>query len=291
MRRRFPTAVIAGLTLVAVMAALSAGCTQPKAATIAPKVGQPAVKEAGVLRAGVDLAYPPFAGTDNGQQAGLDVDVAAALAQRLGLKLTLVDVQASDAATALANGTADVVLSVPFSDAALANLSLVGSYVSDASGFFVATDSTASVEPTLTEQELPLPPAKIGAQAKSPAYWKLANDLGADGVQNYPALRDAFQALDRHDVPVVAGDMLVGAYIARDYPNIHFAGQLGDGSLLGVGVAPDNTALADATRSALDSLAADGVLDTIRLKWVGDLAKPKVAASVSASETKAVPTP
>ena len=83
----------------------------------------------------------------------------------------------SDVATALAHGTADVAFSVPFSDAALANVTLAGSYVSDAEGFFVATDSSASIEPTLTERGLPLPPAKIGVQKKSPAYWRLVQDL------------------------------------------------------------------------------------------------------------------
>ena len=34
---------------------------------------------------GVDLAYPPFGGTDDGKQAGIDVDVASALAEQLGL--------------------------------------------------------------------------------------------------------------------------------------------------------------------------------------------------------------
>jgi polar amino acid transport system substrate-binding protein len=283
--------VVAGLVAAACVCAALAGCGQPKQAELQPKISPPAVKEAGVLRAGVDLSYPPFAGTDNGQQAGLDVDVASALAQRLGLKLSLVDVKPSDAATALAAGRVDVVFSVPFSDVALSSLSLAGSYVSDGIGLFVATDSTASIEPTLTESTLPPPPAKVGAQKRSVAYWRLTQNLGTDAVEAYPQLRDAITALDSGDIPVVAGDALVGAYIARDFPNVHLAGQVGDASLLGVGVAPDNTALGDATRSALDALSADGVLDAIRHKWVGELPKLKAAVSDNASDTSVAPAP
>jgi len=282
--------VVAVLAVATMLCVALVGCGQPKQAALQPKVSPPAVKEAGVLRAGVDLAYPPFAGTDNGQQAGLDIDVAAALAQRLGLKLSVVDVKPSDAATALADGTVDVVLSVPFTDSALSNLSLSGSYVSDGIGLFVATESTASIEPTLTEKTLPLPPAKIAVQKSGTAYWRLTQDLGADSVESYPELRDAIVALDSGDMPVAAGDALVGAYIAREFPNVHFAGQIGDASLLGVGVAPDNTTLNDATRSALDALSADGVLDAIRLKWVGELPKLKAAASENASDTSVAPT-
>jgi ABC-type amino acid transport substrate-binding protein len=282
-------ALIGALLAATVAVAMASGCGQQTQSRLQPKVSPPAIKEAGILRAGVDLEYPPFAGTDNGQEAGLDIDAASALADKLGLKVEFVDVKPSDAATALADGTADLVFSVPFSDSTLSDMSLAGSYVSDATGFFVATDSSASIEPTLTEKKLPLPPAKIGVQERSPAYRRLVSDLGADSVQTYPALRDAIRALDNGEVPVVAGDAMVAAYIARDFPNVHFAGQLGNGTLLGVGVKSDNTSLSDATRSALDGLAADGVLDTIRLKWVGDLAKLNVSASVSASQTS-VPT-
>ncbi len=90
-------------------------------------------------------------------------------------------------------------------------------------------------------------------------------------------------ALEKGDVPVVAGDALVGAYIARDYPNVHLAGQMESATLLGVAVAPENAELADAARQALDGLSADGVLDAIRSKWVGALPKLNVEASEEAS--------
>ena len=47
----------------------------------------------------------------SGKIIGIDVDIAAALADELGLKLSVVDV-GSDPAGALANGTVDVVLGI-----------------------------------------------------------------------------------------------------------------------------------------------------------------------------------
>ena len=63
------------------------------------------------LRVGVNTENPPLAGMGSGKIIGIDVDIAAALADELGLKLSVVDV-GSDPAGALANGTVDVVLGI-----------------------------------------------------------------------------------------------------------------------------------------------------------------------------------
>lgn len=271
------------LAFVALLA-LAAGCKpMPKQEQVPAKVAPPAVKEGGKLRVGVDLSYPPFAGTDNGKQAGLDIDVANAVAGKLGLSVVVVDVKPSDAATALADGKVDAVFSVPLSEAALTSVSLAGSYVTDGPAFFIATDSTASVEPSLTLSAITASP--IAAQQGSVAYWRLLSEFDEDGVKAYPELRQALTALMNGETQVVAGDALVGGYIIRDMPTVHLAGQLEPAMPLGVAVLADNTELGDAVRSALDELAADGVLETIRAKWVGELPKLETPASSETSDS------
>lgn len=288
MRRAFAL----GMVLAACVAMVAlAGCQQQKKTELQPTVAPPAIMQAGVLKVGVNLDYPPFAGTDNGRQAGLDLDVAAALAEKLGLKLETVDVKASDAATALADRRADVVLSVPFSAESGSDVSLAGSYVSDGPGYFVAVDNTASAVPTMTPAKLPTTVASIGAQTGSVAYWLLTRSLVPGTVKGYGSLRDALADLDSKDLKVVAGDTVVGAYIARDFDRVRFAGQVTPANLLGAAVKPDNTALGDKVRSALDELAADGILDALRLKWVGDLPKLAVSGSQTTSETTGTSAP
>jgi len=275
---------IAGVAVAAMCALLVAtGCSKAAEPKPAPKVAPPAVKEAGVLRAGVDLSYPPFAGTDNGKQAGLDIDVAAALAEQLGLTLKILNVKPSEAATALADGTADVVFSIGFSDAGLANTSLAGSYLTDAPSFFMGTDTTASIEPSITLSTLRA--TKIAVQSESAAYWKLASELGTETLVVFPTLREAITAADTHEVDLAAGDAIVAGYIIRDFPNVHLAGQLEPAVPIGVGVLPDNADLQTAVRGALDALAADRVLDAIRAKWVGQLPELVMAPSADASAT------
>ncbi|MEG0324646.1 MAG: transporter substrate-binding domain-containing protein, partial [Raoultibacter sp.] len=91
-----------------------AGCAtqeyQPseKSPTVSPSV----IVEQGVLRVGVTTENnTPFAGQVSGKIVGLDVDVAAAIADSLGLKLELVDV-GTDVDTALANKQVDIVMGI-----------------------------------------------------------------------------------------------------------------------------------------------------------------------------------
>ncbi len=258
------------------------GCTSgPAEPTAQPKIAPPAIKTAGELAVGVDLELPPFAGTDEGQQAGLDVDIASALAERLGLAVRFVDVKPSDAATALADGTVDVVMSVPLSDATYSALSLAGVYAYDGPAFFVSTGSTASVEPSLTLAGIQTLP--VGAQQGSESLWMLGEEFDPEDVRAFESIKAAFDALVAGEVPLIAGDAFVGAYLMRDMPGVHFAGQLKPATPLGAAVAADNEALGDAVRETLDALAADGVLAAVRGKWVGSL--PELEALTSGEET------
>jgi polar amino acid transport system substrate-binding protein len=244
-------------------------CSEPAEPPLKAKVAPPAILTQGRLTVGVDLDVPPFAGTDADRRAGLDVDVAAALAERLGLAVTYVDVSPSEAATALAERRVDVVMSVSLTDSSLSALSLAGSYATDGPGFFVATDSTSSIEPSVTIESVG--GTKVAVQRSSAAHWLLLNEYGEEGLQTFDTLRAAIEALDRGEVSLVAGDAFVAGYIARDHPRVRFAGQLGSATPLSVALAPESTDLADAVRDSLDALAADGVFDTLRRKWVGEL--------------------
>ncbi|HSK47853.1 MAG TPA: transporter substrate-binding domain-containing protein, partial [Coriobacteriia bacterium] len=151
----------------------------------------------------------------------------------------------------------------------LSRVTPAGTYLTDAPAAFIATEGTASVEPSITIASLPV--KKIAAQTASAAYWLVSSEYGTDGIEQFDSLREALESVDAGESRVAIGDALVGAYIARDIPSIKYAGQLADATPLSVAVAVENTTLADAVRSALDELAADGVLESVRKKWVGDL--------------------
>jgi polar amino acid transport system substrate-binding protein len=266
----------AALTAVLV-AGLLAGCgsEEPEEAALEPQVEPPVVVEAGVLKVAVDQDYPPFAGEDAGRVVGIDVDVASAIAERLGLEVELVDVEPEDIAERLDSGDVDIALSaLPITTAVLADVSFAGSYMTNGPAFFSATETTETVR-TLAGK-------RIGVQAGSIAYWTLAGLYGEDAVVTYPLLKDAIVDAEEGNLDLVAGDAAVTAYIVRDYPSLRFVDQLGYADPLGVAVAKEADELEDAVRATLDELDSDGVLSTIRVKWLGDL--PELATAPVSEE-------
>ncbi|MBN1193561.1 MAG: transporter substrate-binding domain-containing protein, partial [Coriobacteriia bacterium] len=181
----------------------------------------------------------------------------------------LVDVKQSEMAEALNKGTIDIMLgATPITDTVLADVSSAGSYLIDGPGIFtvVAEDS---VPTTLTIDDLP--GKRVITQKESYAYWELGFEFGDDFAQSTASLVEAFDALVAGNADVLVGDAAVCAYVGRDYPTVAFVGQFGSAQPLGVAVKKDAVELEAAVREALDSLAADGTLDTIRRKWLGDL--------------------
>ncbi len=231
-----------------------------------PRISPPVIAAEGVLKAGVDLSYPPFAGTDDDKTAGIDVDVAAAIAERLGLRLELVDVPQAEMAEALNSGRIDIMLgATPITDVVLADVSSAGSYLIDAPAIFSFTSAVS----TLTVEDLS--GRRVGSQSGSQSFWELESEFGEGFPSSYETLRGAFEALVAGEVDVVVASAAVGAYLARDFDGVAFSGQFAPGVPLGVAVRKDATELETEIRSMLDALAADGTLDTIRGKWLGDL--------------------
>ncbi len=254
---------LVALTFALMVAVVGCAPAEEPGPALEPKVAPPVIAEEGVLRVGVDLGYPPYAGTDKGREAGIDIDVASALATELGLELELVSIEASAAAEALSSGDVDIFMSVPFTESAVLEVSFAGWYTASGPAVF------SSVEDTLTAE--PAPGQTTAVQQGSEAYWALSFEYGEAALVVTDSLRDAFEALDRGEVSVVVGDALTGAYLLRDFEGLGFAGQYGPATPIGIAVATDADTLGTAVSEALDALAAAGVLDTIRAKWVDDL--------------------
>ena len=72
------------------------------------KLSSPSILEDGKLKVGVDFGNPPFAG-DTAKSSGIDIDIAAAIADELGLNVEYVDVGSSPE-LALENNKVDMVM-------------------------------------------------------------------------------------------------------------------------------------------------------------------------------------
>ena len=218
---------------------------------------------AGKLTMSTNAAFPPYEMTaDDGSFEGIDIEVAAAIADKLGLELQVDDMDFDAALLAAQNGKSDMVMAgVTVTDERQKVMDFSDTYAEGIQSVIVPEDSDiASVDD--------LAGKTIGTQRGTTGYIYCTDDFGEDSVVAYDNGLTAVQALNNGQVDAVVIDnapakefvaantglkILDTAYAQEDYA---------------IGVAKGNTALLDAINGALKELQADGTLQSIVDKYI-----------------------
>lgn len=232
-------------------------------AELAPVVTSDALRQADTLTVGIltTESAPLSLAASDGSQSGIDVDVAHALADALGLG-TVSFVSVSDVDTALAE-SCDVVMGVTAENAGSATV--VGSYVQSATGVFTKQDLDVPADASA------LSGARVAVQGGSVSESVLMGyELDVTEV-NVDNLNAGFDALDAGEADFVVCDAYAGAYLATAYPGTSFVGTLDSPSAVGIAVSGSNAELQAALATALDTISTNGVGDVARGRWVGSL--------------------
>lgn len=245
------------------LAGTLAGCTSGEEYTpeLGPaKVEPPTIGEAGTLRVGVNTNNSPLAGKSGNKIIGIDVDVAAALADELGLAVNVVDV-GSDGAEAIEAGEVDVVLGVESSTKD------TGCWISNQ---YLQTGVALFQE---TGSNLPTPTAessiKVAAQVSSKSAWAVTNVFGEDALESTTDLANAFTDLGSGKVSYVASDAIIGMYAAsRQNVDVEIAALLESATGYCAMASSENLDLQTAITEALDAIVGNGIIDVIEDKWL-----------------------
>ena len=218
---------------------------------------------AGKLTMSTNAAFPPYEMTaDDGSFEGIDIEVAAAIADKLGLELQVDDMDFDAALLAAQNGKSDMVMAgVTVTDERQKVMDFSDTYAEGIQSVIVPEDSDIASVDDLTGKT-------IGTQRGTTGYIYCTDDFGEDSVVAYDNGLTAVQALNNGQVDAVVIDnapakefvaantglkILDTAYAQEDYA---------------IGVAKGNTALLDAINGALEELQADGTLQSIVDKYI-----------------------
>lgn len=241
---------------------------------LVPAVADSELAQAGTLTVGVpsdETAPLAIAGAD-GSLGGIDVDVAHALADALGLASVRV-VSVEGVAEGLEAGC-DVVMGATQDDVTDA-VSVQGSYVQSAVGVFASSGATAPISvDELAEKSVGVQAGSVSARALS----KLDLTVTQEQFSN---LNEAVKALDAGTLDFVACDAYSGAYLATVSEHAFFAGTLDTPVSVGVATRADASALQAAVGEALARISENGVVDVARGRWVGSLPMLTDATRVS----------
>ena len=270
--QRAPFAWFIVVACMVVLTGVLTGCTvgtptrsEVEEETVEPTLSSPTIAEDGVLTVAVDTSNAPQAMTDSdGDIEGYDIDVALAVAERLGLSVKVVD--ATNASSGIEEQGADIYIGTDADDVPDGYTS-TDVYLEDATAIFVNTDATSASSVSLSNLES----ATIGVQDGSASQDALSDAGILATQQTYSNVNECFEALADGEVDCVACDATAGAYLARLYGNVEFAGTISGTSSYTIVMSESNEDLAEAVIDALDDIEADGTLAALHTAWYGDL--------------------
>ena len=225
--------------------------------------------EAGKLHMATNAAFPPYEMiSDNGGFEGIDVEIATAIAQKLGLELVVDDMEFGSVITSVQGGKSDIAMAgLTVTEERKQNVDFTESYATGVQVIIVPEGSDIQTAADLANDKM------IGVQDGTTGYIYCSDTVenggfGEDHVTSYPNGAMAIEALKGGKVDAVVIDnepakafvaaneglkILETEYIVENYA---------------IGISKDNPALRDAVDGALKELIADGTVKSIVDKYI-----------------------
>lgn len=223
---------------------------------------------AGKLTMSTNAAFPPYEmTTDTGDFEGIDIEVAGAIAEKLGLELQVDDMDFDAALLAVQNGRSDIVMAgVTVNEERSAVMDFSDSYANGVQVVIVPEDSEiASIDDLEGKQ--------IGCQRGTTGYIYCSDTpenggYGEESVTAYDDGATAVQALLNGQVDAVVIDNAPAQEYVNANPGLKILDTEFANEDYAIGVAKGNTALLDAINGALEELTADGTVQSIIDKYI-----------------------
>ena len=224
--------------------------------------------EEGKLHMSTNAAFPPYEMVADGEgfegtgYEGIDVEIAYAIAQKLGLELVVDDMDFTAALEAAQSGKSDMVMAgVTVNEDRLAVMDFSDSYATGVQVVIVTEDSPIT---TLDDIEGKLIGTQKGTTGFTYAsYPPEEGGYGEDAVIGFDNGLSAVQALKNGQVDCVIIDNAPAQSFVAENPGLKILDTEWVTEDYAIGVAKGNTALLDAINGALAELIADGTVQSI----------------------------
>ena len=219
--------------------------------------------DGGVLRMGTNATFPPYEYVDeNNEVAGIDADIAAAIAEKLGMELEITDMAFDSLIPALQSDTIDIVLAGMTVDPERAEqVNFTDSYATGVQVIVVPEGSDIASPDDLEGKN-------IGVQTGTTGDLYCTDDYGQEVVKQFDNGPLAVAALVNGQVDcVVIDNEPAKNYVAANqglkildtaYANEEYA----------AAIAKDNTELFEQVNAAIQELKEDGTIDSIIEKYI-----------------------
>ena len=224
------------------------------------------VKQAGVLKIGLEGTYPPFDSKDSkGELVGFDVDVAKALCAKLGVKPQFIPTEWSGIIAGLQAGKFDVIINqVTITPQRQQALDFSQPYTYSAAQLIQRADDKRDIK-TLSEFKGKL---KLGVTLGT-NYDQMAKAVPGINVQTYAGAPEKLADLMAHRIDATIDDRLMLRYIIKTSHLRLRPGEIlpGANQEMGIPFRKGNPKFAKAINDALTAMKKDGTLKKISMHW------------------------
>ena len=218
--------------------------------------------EEGKLIMSTNAAFPPYEmTTDDGGFEGIDVEIAQAIAEKLGLELQIDDMDFTAALEAVQAGMSDMAMAgITVNEERLAVMDFSDTYATGVQVVIVKEGSDVTLD-NLGEQ-------LIGVQNGTTGWQFCSDDFGDDHVAAFDNGITAVQALVNDQVDCVVIDQGPAEVFVSENPGLTILETPYAEENYAIGVNKGNTQLLDAINGALAELQEDGTIQSIIDKYI-----------------------
>ena len=218
--------------------------------------------EEGKLIMSTNATFPPYEMTDDtGAVVGIDADIAALIAEKLGLELQIDDMDFTAALEAVQAGMSDMAMAgITVNEERLAVMDFSDTYATGVQVVIVKEGSDVTLD-NLGEQ-------LIGVQNGTTGWQFCSDDFGDDHVAAFDNGITAVQALVNDQVDCVVIDQGPAEVFVSENPGLTILETEYAIEDYAIGVNKGNTALLDAINGALAELQEDGTIQSIIDKYI-----------------------
>ena len=218
--------------------------------------------EEGKLIMSTNAAFPPYEmTTDDGGFEGIDVEIAQAIAEKLGLELQIDDMDFTAALEAVQAGMSDMAMAgITVNEERLAVMDFSDTYATGVQVVIVKEGSDVTLD-NLGEQ-------LIGVQNGTTGWQFCSDDFGDDHVAAFDNGITAVQALVNDQVDCVVIDQGPAEVFVSENPGLTILETEYAIEDYAIGVNKGNTALLDAINGALAELQEDDTIQSIIDKYI-----------------------
>ena len=225
--------------------------------------------ESGKLHMSTNAAFPPYEMiADDGSFEGIDVEVAAAIAEKLGLELVVDDMGFDAALTAVQTGKSDIAMAgITVTDARKEVMDFSDSYATGIQVIIVKEDSPIQTVDDLANAEM------IGCQKATTGYIYCSDTVenggyGEDHVTAYDTGALAVMALVNGQIDAVVIDSEPAKAFVAANEGLKILDTEFSVEDYAIAVGKGNSALLDAINNAMAELKADGTFQSIVDKYI-----------------------